>query len=393
MITRSLSTIRRVAFYSVRPRLFREALYRKFGPKQTLIPPSPQGGLLADCAFRIGGGFGDHLLAARYIRDLRSKVGDFKYDIFSSRPAIAEWVFKKLPGFQSCYEERYSWSLSQGRYSVRIAVTDFVVCDEVAPTLDKFSPSVRSLLSVVKYMEAYRHEIRNLESFIQNHPFMSGFLAQTAWTLGYKRHNFGHAMSGLEYSENPLPLEDDVEVREKFGLPSGPYITVADGYDYSFHASRSSVKSTKSYPHYEELIRALKVQIPNIFIVQIGKDVGTPMDGADVVLLNKTSMSELASVLRSSHLHIDNEGGLVHLANAVGTRSCVIFGPTSADYFGYDENINVRPIFCGNCYWVDDKWMSSCPRNFSEPRCLTEQPAANVANIVLPILQDIFEQS
>lgn len=232
-----------------------------------------------------------------------------------------------------------------------------------------------------------------MELLVHNHPFTSGLLAQTVTTLGYKRHNFCHSMAGIKYNPASLPLPLTTNAKQKFGIPDRPYITIADGYDYSFHANKSgTASSTKSYPHFDSLIREIKREHPGSFIVQIGKDVGKPMLGADLVLLNKTSLSEMAEILRSSSLHIDNEGGLVHLANCLDVRSCVIFGPTSLEYFGYEENLNVAPIFCGNCYWVNPTWMVECPRGYNSPRCLTDQPPGLVAAQLAPTLREIFSQ-
>lgn len=387
MIRRGLHIARRLIFYSTRPALFRDALSRRFGRNRVfkVTSATPR---LADCAFKIPGGLGDHLIAARYIRDLRLAAGDFTFDIFSSRPGIADWIFQKLPGFRKCYEERFSWPLSAGHYDIRFSVTDFVSCDELVVSLGAATRTTRNLFLSIRNMERFRREIKNLGTIMDRHPLMSGLLAQTAFMLGHKRHNFVHAMSGIDYTNLPLPLQLD-DVREKFGLPPGPYITIADGYDLAFHTDVANVRSTKSYPHYDALVRILKERFPALVIVQVGKDVGRPMIGVDKVLLNQTSLSEIASLISTSSLHIDNEGGLVHLASALGVKSCVIFGPTPVDYFGYDGNINIRPTFCGGCYWVNETWMVDCPRRFDGPQCLVEQTPEAIVSAVTPYLQGL----
>ncbi|MFQ5646229.1 MAG: glycosyltransferase family 9 protein [bacterium] len=70
-------------------------------------------------------------------------------------------------------------------------------------------------------------------------------------------------------------------------------------------------------------------------------------------------LRETAAVLEQALLFIGQEGGLMHLANSVGTRSVIIFGgyllPTVT---GYRENINFyREVDCAPCY-VERK---SCP--------------------------------
>jgi ADP-heptose:LPS heptosyltransferase len=87
-------------------------------------------------------------------------------------------------------------------------------------------------------------------------------------------------------------------------------------------------------------------------------------------LIGKTTMPEVAAIIASAELHLDNESGLVHMAACLGTRSCVLFGPTDADYFGYPQNINIRPGCCGGCWWTTDSWMDQCPRGFATAPCM-----------------------
>jgi hypothetical protein len=86
--------------------------------------------------------------------------------------------------------------------------------------------------------------------------------------------------------------------------------------------------------------------------------------------------------LQHAARHIDNEGGLVHLARCFGTRSTVVFGPTPIDYFGYEENQNIPPSAYGGCWFITESWMSHCPRGFATPIC-TEQEPATIARMIL----------
>lgn len=345
---------------------------------------------VADCAFYIGGGFGDHLIAARYIRDLHAHVGGFTFDTYSSHPHIAEWIFKNTPGYQNSYGNRFTWPMIIGRYIVRIIVTDYVANAGVVFAPWELKKNIRKLLRVIDSMEMARQDIKNLDQFINNHPFMDNFHAQTAVTMGHKRHNFVHSLSGLKYSGDLLQLDYSTDVQSKFNLPSQPYITIADAFEYSTHTKRMGrVYCTKSYPLYENLIALIKRRFPAVSIVQVGKDVSGPMRGADLVLLNKTNLCELAGVLKGSSLHIDNESGIVHLATSLGVKCCVIFGPTSFEYFSYDKNINIAPTFCGNCYWIKEDWMSSCPRGYGQARCMTEQRPEDILDRIIPVLNKL----
>jgi ADP-heptose:LPS heptosyltransferase len=116
----------------------------------------------------------------------------------------------------------------------------------------------------------------------------------------------------------------------------------------------------------------MRKRFPGLCFIQLGASTSAPIAGIDHNLVGRTTLPEAAEILRHSVLHIDNESGLVHLAASLGVKSCVMFGPTDADYFSYENNINLRSSFCGGCWWITEDWMSRCPRGFGEPRCLSE---------------------
>ena len=96
------------------------------------------------------------------------------------------------------------------------------------------------------------------------------------------------------------------------------------------------------------------------------------MSEIDINLIEKTSLPDLAGLLQNARLHIDCEGGLVHFRHALrGGKSIVIFGPTSPEFFGYSENINLRSSACPiPCEWLVKNWQDNCLRNSSKKSCM-----------------------
>lgn len=79
----------------------------------------------------------------------------------------------------------------------------------------------------------------------------------------------------------------------------------------------------KRWPHWNDLIS----KIPNCTLV------GMPTDGGDVTgdftdLRGKTSLRELAGILADADYVIAEEGGVAHLACAVGTKTYILYGGT-----------------------------------------------------------------
>lgn len=71
-------------------------------------------------------------------------------------------------------------------------------------------------------------------------------------------------------------------------------------------------------------------------------------------------------------LHIDGEGGMVHLRKSLqGGVSVVIFGPTSADFYGYSDNVNISSSACPlTCEWINNKWASYCINKNNNHICM-----------------------
>lgn len=159
---------------------------------------------------------------------------------------------------------------------------------------------------------------------------------------------------GLPFSANDLNIRV-----ETFKIPykEKEYIT--------FHAGLGAERGyTKSYPpeNWDKLISLL---VKDFVLVQVGgeEDKNLKIQNDKVLdLRGKTNLFQVAKVIKEAKFHIDCEGGLVHIAKAVRTKSIVMFGATPIKFFGYQDNINIRAGSCQNCWWVHDKWFISCPR-------------------------------
>ena len=137
-------------------------------------------------------------------------------------------------------------------------------------------------------------------------------------------------------------------------------------------SNKASVRPTKSYPIdlFAKAITLIKNHYSNIKIVQLGFNTGSVIPGIDINLRNSTSLAQDALILKNAKVHIDIEGGLVHLATSLGTACVVLFGPTNIFYYGYNENINIQSKECSNCMHVTDTANESCPLNFKPLKCM-----------------------
>jgi hypothetical protein len=331
-------------------------------------------------AFKITGGIGDHLVAARYIRDLLAAAGDFRFDVYSTLPEEAQWIFSTFKQLNDCFDAYFSWDVNFSRYPVAMYLSIVAVVYEKAADWGEVGKQNKRLQKICKTVSQCWPEI---EPYFVYHPLTDAALARKAVFRGMKRHNFVQGISEIDYGGDVFPLAADTKAIEKFGLKGKRYVTIHNGFDVTQrHLVGKGKRATKCYPHFDKVIAGLRRRLPELYVVQVGATTSEPIGGVDLSLVGRAVLPETAEILRNSLLHIDNESGLVHLAACLGVKSCVIFGPTDPDFFAYEGNINLRAPFCGGCWWVTEDWMSTYPRGFGEARCLSEQRPATVIEAI-----------
>jgi hypothetical protein len=152
----------------------------------------------------------------------------------------------------------------------------------------------------------------------------------------------------------------------KYNLNDKKYITVNYGADKNMGGE----SQTKVVPaiNLEKFIELFKVNYPEYIVVQTGTSNSSRLKNVHLYAFN-CSLDETAVILKKSELHIDSEGGLVHLASQLSTKCIVGFGPTPAFYYGYERNINIVPELCNNCMSATDDWNLHCPKGQYHPDC------------------------
>jgi hypothetical protein len=329
----------------------------------------------------VSGGLGDLIVIARWMRDLAARAEPFSFDVFAPSPGLAGWVFAAVPGFGRAYPDTLDDLAGRG-YDLRLRVNQTVVVQYESVRWARLRQAPR-LLAVAAKMNASRHR-GGLEPYILHHPRLDNGLARKAVYAGRNRNDFLHALAGLEYGGDRLDLAADETVLERLGLAGRAFVTLHNGFDTNFIITGQ--RATKCYPHFATVAAGLKAARPDLLLVQIGTTTSDPIPGVDLDLIGQTTLAEVAGLLRATALHLDNEGGLVHLAACYGRRSLVVFGPTPSSYFGYPQNINVDPLRCGGCWWIDELWMDRCPRGMAQPECMFSQPPETLVALALAAL-------
>ena len=355
--------------------------WRLAAERQRLSVHRNQGRLVV--AVTAVGGLGDLIIIARCLRDLAQEVDAFAFDVFAASPDVAHWVFSAVPGFGRAYPDTLE-RLSTRHYDLHLRMNQTVTVAPETIGWDRLRQAPRMLQTIRRLLRLSRQT--SLEPYILHHPRMDNGLARKAVYAEKSRRDFLHWMLGIGYGGETLSIEADQEALRRFGLQGRAFITIHNGFDPNFIVPAK--RATKCYPHFDAVVAGLKTARPEIQIVQLGTTTSEAIAGVNLNLIGQTSLAEAAALLRASALHLDNEGGLVHLAACFRRRSLVVFGPTPSDYFGYPSNINVDPLRCGGCWWIEDSWMDRCPRSMEQPECMFAQPPELLVALALRALGD-----
>lgn len=334
---------------------------------------------------QLKGGIGDQLVGCNYVNMLSNKLADnnIKIDVFC-RKYIKELFLQKQTFINKIYPEQ-NFDIKDGKYDVYIRLDRFPV------VLWYDEKQVQKNVILLKY-------IKILEDFRKAYPrffnFGTGFDGMSAiYSIINKKKRIQQcdvdAFLGIEEKISYKIILPESSVLDDYHLKGRTYITVHRGCD-----TNHTQNSNKLWPleAYNKLIGMIKEQYPQYLVVQLGVNEVRcpPMQNIDINLVGKTQLTDIPDILKHSLLHIDSEGGFVHIRHAVeGGISVVLFGPTSKEFFGYSENINIRSTICPHwCEHIREKWDEKCILTNGEALCMKSISVEEVYSEVAKFLSE-----
>ena len=221
--------------------------------------------------------------------------------------------------------------------------------------------------------KALHHALHEIQEWLKVHSIpssLTGFVtAARAVYLGQNCYTWRNCGGALPIHDMSVHLCLDESYREFFdNLHFGRYITL--NYASGNGSKREDYQAKQwSFEYYPHLVQQLKKEFPSIDVVQLGTADAEKIPGAGHYILGK-NLAFVEHVLCHSLLHIDIEGGLVHLATQFGTKCLVLFGPTRDDFFGYPQNINLKAGACHGCFGIYPDFRV-CARGLKVPACMS----------------------
>jgi len=322
-------------------------------------------------AFRPTGGFGDYIISARFLDELMS-YAPCRVDVYCTSVVLGQCVYGSRPGVTVHYWDSLIYNTLEGvfcprphRYDLTITAEHFVrVHTTNQHRLTRLAPALMDAIATLQ-REFYNYYPnageRNASEALHFH---------RCEMLGIDRYSTLRHRNIFSFSDKSTYISFDetfANCKFEFGLEGKAYVTV----NYGAGNMGKMGLQTKVWPkkHFETLISMLKEHNPDLLVVQLGAKENSRLLGADCYIMGE-SMEIAKWILRDSQLHIDSEGGLVHLATQVSTKCVVMFGPTPAHYYGYEQNCNIVSTACSNCMGRTRGWAYECIHGGAEPICM-----------------------
>ena len=314
-------------------------------------------------AIRLGSAIGDNIIQKKFVMALAQLEPTAKVDIYSPvSDSYLSWLYQDVPNINSFIKDAGSF------YTQQCSKYDFSLQIWVFPHIDYINDEKLKKIYGNFYSKAKKLEKKIKEADMDYSMPMFNFFARSikqgknVYTVYDYDGEFGITDNRVDI------ILGDIYKNEYENLKLPPrYITVNYGNGIS---TENEKIIAKQWPreNFEELVQRIKRIYPALSIVQLGVTDAYNLEGVDRYILGRP-LGVAAHVLKKSLVHIDIEGGLVHLATQLGTKCVVLFGPTLEKFFGYEQNINIKAGTCHDCYgmYLDH---TICARHLDKPECM-----------------------
>ncbi|WP_312635385.1 hypothetical protein [Oscillibacter sp.] len=313
----------------------------------------------------LGGALGDYIVYLRLVDEL-STVCDCDVDLFLDRIEFGEFIYgnrENVTIVHDVYNNLFVSSTAHYDLALHVdhgAILKHINLGAIRAKAPAFYHTACKIEEALLRNELHISDQHQRESVMLRYAKFSG---DTKWSL----LSCGGAVDMCGMYSNILLDMRWLPVLERHALTGRRYITVNFGADKNM----GGTAQTKLLPvsTLMEFITAFKAKHSDILVVQTGVKNSLALDRADRYAFD-CRLEETAILLKSSLLHVDCEGGLVHLASQLSTPCVVSFGPTPSYYYGYPRNENIVSPVCGECMSVTGQWSKVCPRGLQQAVCM-----------------------
>jgi|GEM_PF-1103619 hypothetical protein len=315
-------------------------------------------------AIYLGGALGDYIVYLNFVDEL-ALSDNISITLFLDRIGFANFVYGKRKNITIVHDlDNYLFINANKKYDLSlhfdhgITIYHHNLSSIKSKSYDFYIKTCRMLEYVKKNrVDISEQQLRQLVIFKK-----AQFSGDNKWS----KLSAGGVISDNNKYSCIILNPSCYNVLCKYNLNDKKYITINYGADKNM-GGESQTKVVPSI-NLEKFIEQFKVNYPEYTIVQTGTSNSSKLKNVHLYAFD-CSLDETAIILKNSELHIDSEGGLVHLASQLSTKCIVGFGPTPAFYYGYERNINIVSELCNNCMSVTNDWNLHCPKGQYHPEC------------------------
>ncbi|EFY06765.1 glycosyltransferase family 9 protein [Succinatimonas hippei] len=347
--------------------------------------------------FIFSGGIGDQVISAQWVKVFIEKLISQNISFYSVLMFPKEKNGKLITcGFSRIDKIATRSYLNFHKFDLLIGVDQFVKIYSINyKYLNKYA---NTLVKDIHKAQSFTQDLIHFSSHEYHYSVMNYALMKN-----WNRYDLMGACGLCEFGRKTIPFfyinrDEKQKVLEKFNLNKTNFITIHTGVGDIPNIGISDLSNKNTIKQYatrciplplcEKIVTLLKIKVPNVCVVQIGEPDSLLISNVDIQLVGKTSFEESLYLLNSSQCHIDNDAGLIHIRHAMNKRSVVLYGPTAADFVGYENDINIQGS-CTPCMWLSSDWNVNCFKGYNEALCMSQINANKVVDGVCTIIGDI----
>lgn len=320
-------------------------------------------------AYCISRALGDQVISLKCYQKIIELEKSCTIDVYCGNSYTAESIYYKQKNLGKVFHQEEPNNVND--YDLIISVQfSLVIYGVCTPKIKKYDALFMAINEIRKMQEKYSPDTGTLA-------FNSRILLDRARFFGYNRYTMMGCGEAFQINDTEVKVNINEEAKQRYQeLNLGEkYITYNYGagkvHDYD-------KRQTKEWPieNHENLNKLIKEEFPGLKIVQLGGKKSIRVNGADEYIFGE-DLDVVKYILKNSIIHIDCESGLPHLASQLGTKCCVLFGPTQKWLLGYKNNINIVSEVCSECKGLLKDWYTKCIK-YDEPICMRSISAERV---------------
>ncbi len=338
-------------------------------------------------AFRFMHGLGDSVVARKVFDAIIKLAPDCLIDIFYMRKAHESFAkafygdSKNLNRILN-FHEYYTNHVKEYDAALWVFGTHATIWDNV--NFERLNIVAPKLSRAMEQVEAYNKEnVFDFKPWSYSVPMRNVMISRS---LNVNFFQFLSCNGALPIDDAAPWLKVSPEFERAFkNLKLGNYITI-----YSNISRNEIFPKAKAWTidYLAEYVALMKKFFPQIEVVQVGGGDEVPIANVDRKILGG-DLELTKHILANSLLHVGCEGGLIHLATALGTTCLTFFGMSDWHYFSYPQNINVASEVCSPCMYASKDF--GCMRGEKIPPCMLDITPQEVFDVTREYLNTSAE--